>query len=149
MSELLAKFTVPLVMNRNKIKWKPFYLNLNNFISACRLTGLRNALKQRYTKMLESVICNLDPVEGKVKMLYVIHGKSKAKFDIGNVGAVVDKFVCDSLQEYGILEEDNYDHIPIVQFVWGGVDVENPTADVYILRHEPEYSDYQRKPVTD
>lgn len=109
MINYLAKFTVPLVINKNKIKWNPWYLNLNSFISICRLPGQRNNLKQKYSLAIKEYVQHLDPIEGPVKMLYVIHGKDKRKFDLANVGCVVDKFV------------------------WGGVDKEYPTCDVYVL----------------
>jgi hypothetical protein len=145
MIEALAKFTVPLVFNRNKIKYRPFYINLNGFIQASKNTSARNQLKKNYSLIVKDIVKDIEPIKGPVKMIYVIHAKSRAKFDIMNIASVLDKFLCDSLQEYGILEEDNYDYIPNVEVIFGGLDKENPTADVFILPHyQDSRSEYLR-----
>jgi len=132
--DVLAFFSVPLVVNRNKHKWKPFYLNLNNLINLAKNTHSRNQTKKNYTKLIQPIIMGLDEIQGPVKIIYEIYAKSKALFDIGNVGSVVDKFVCDALVSEGVLEDDNIYIIPRVEFVFAGVDVKNPRAEITIIR---------------
>jgi hypothetical protein len=143
--KILAQLTVPLVVNKNKIKIKPFFINLNNFIQISKCPPLRNQIKQRYSDLIAPKLSDLKPIEGTIKIIYVIHGKDARKFDVGNVGAVLDKFFCDCLVKNGILQDDNYDFIKRVEFIWGGICRKNPTADVFILKNEAEeYKDYLR-----
>ena len=54
-----------------------------------------------------------------VTITYTIRPGSKRKFDLSNVGTVVDKFFCDCLVHSGILEDDNYAIVNGVSYVLG------------------------------
>ena len=146
MSKILLKINVPLRFNRNKYKLKWWYINLNNLIQASKNTTFRNQLKQRYSDLIEPKLRHLKPIEGTIKIIYVIHGKDARKFDVGNVGAVLDKFFCDCLVKKGILTDDDHSIIKRVEYVFGGINREDPTADIYILRDEiAEYEGFLRR----
>jgi len=130
----MRRFAVPLVVNRNINKWKPFYLNLNALITVSRFPPQRNQIKKNYKKLIDPILDEIEPIKGPLKIIYTIYAKNRSKFDIGNVGSVVDKFLCDALVDKGILEEDNIDVIKSVEFVFGGVDKDNPRAEVEILK---------------
>jgi len=143
MSEILAKFTVPLKIRKTKTKW--FYLNLNNLIQVSRCFPLRNKLKQDYSRALKPMLESIPRVDCAIKVIYVVHARDRRVFDTSNVGAVVDKFVADSMTAAGIIKDDNYNIIPRVEYIFGGLDIENPTCDVYLIRDDlEEYKQYLR-----
>lgn len=66
------------------------------------------------------------------KISYTIFYPTKRKFDVDNIGAVVGKFTHDALIEAGVLEDDNHTYISDINYVFGGIDKENPRCDVVI-----------------
>jgi len=130
------KFSVPLRVNKNKKSINYFYLNLNNFIQVSKNYILRNNLKQKYSELVRPLLSHLKRIDNQVYIQYTIYGKDAREFDIGNVGAVVDKFLCDVLVKEDVLEDDNYKFLPVVMYRWGGIDRENPRADVLIKEIE-------------
>ena len=58
--------------------------------------------------------------------------KSKRKLDTNNVLSIVDKYFCDVLTESGFWEDDNYNILVETIFKFGGIDKENPRAEVQI-----------------
>jgi len=126
--------------------FKPFYLNLNGLINIAKNTFKRNSIKQRYTYNIREIVKRLPKISCPVKIIFVVHGKNKGLFDVGNVGSVADKFLCDALVKYKIIDEDNYKFVPRVEYIYGGVDVKNPTCDVYIYEdNQSEYSHLLRQ----
>ena len=55
-----------------------------------------------------------------ISLHYTIYTHSKRKFDLMNIGCIVDKYFSDTLVACGILEDDNMDFIPEVTFSFGG-----------------------------
>jgi len=129
----IQRFSVPIFFNKCKTKKSNWFLNLNNYTQASKNTSYRNSLKKKYAEIIRPVIKHLEPIKEPVKIIYTIYRHNKTKFDIGNVGAIVDKFTCDVLVDCGILEDDNYDYVKAVEYVWGGVDKDNPRADIEII----------------
>lgn len=103
-------------MGVKKKKW--FYLNLNSYRNWHYQTS--NKLKQEFKKSIEKQLETLDPIGGKISIVYKIYSQSERRFDIMNIGSVVDKFLCDALQEYDVLKEDNYDHVVSVKYQYAG-----------------------------
>ena len=67
-----------------------------------------------------------------VELTYTIYRSSKRRVDLLNVGSIVDKMVSDAIVLIGILPDDNTDYIKRVTFIDGGVDKQNPRADLII-----------------
>jgi len=130
----IMQFSVPIFFNKCKTKKSNWFLNLNNYTQASKNTSYRNSLKQKYGEIVKPLISHLEPIEGAVKITYTIYRHDGRKFDIGNVGAIVDKFVCDVLVSCNILADDNYDVVKSVEYIWGGIDKDNPRADVVISK---------------
>ena len=53
-------------------------------------------------------------------------------FDLDNIGSVLSKFTHDVLTEAEIIPDDNYQVIRKLTFEFGGIDPENPRAEVTI-----------------
>ena len=129
-------FSVPLRLNKTKRKENWWFLNLNNFIQASRNFSYRNSLKQKYSESIKPCVENLPQIRNKVYIQYTIYGKDARKFDIPNVYTVVDKFLMDVLVKRGVLLEDDYRYYPVGMWRWGGIDRENPRADIVITEIE-------------
>lgn len=126
------KFSMPLRINKNKVKVKWFYLNLNSLIQISRCPPARNAVKQKFTEGMRPMLENHPAIKSPVEITFTIWAKDKRLFDVDNVGSVACKFFQDALVYYGIIEDDNYKHIQKVIYMFGGIDKENPRADVEI-----------------
>lgn len=49
-----------------------------------------------------------------------------------NITTVVDKFLCDALQEYKIIPDDNCNICSLFIDKFGGIDKNNPRVEAYI-----------------
>lgn len=96
-------------------KLKP--LNLNFYRNAHYQT--LNRMKAEFNKSIEPSLKKLPKKLKNVTITYTIRPGSKRKFDLSNVGTVVDKFFCDCLVHSGILEDDNYAIVNGVSYVLG------------------------------
>jgi len=134
MSEVLASFSVPLVVNKYKVKYKPFYMSLNNYTQLAKCPPARNQVKKNYHNLVKPVIEGLGKIDGPVKITYEIFAKDKRVFDIANVGSILDKFLSDALVDEGVLDDDNIYIIPRVEYIFAGIDRKNPRAEVTIIR---------------
>lgn len=108
---------------------KKFRLNLNMY----RNTHYRilNTCKIHYKDMMVPQIEKAPRFE-KIICLYKVFPKSKRHFDVGNVCSIHEKFFEDALVELGKLPDDNTTYIPVVVYVVGEVDKENPRVEIYI-----------------
>lgn len=120
----IASFTVPLKVNKNKVKPNWFFLNMNNFIQISKFPVIRNKVKQQYQLAIAKQIAEVPviPHGAKVAICYHIWMKDKRLTDVGNIGAIVDKFVQDALVEANKLWDDNYQIVREITFVFGGID---------------------------
>lgn len=134
--KILAQFNVPLKINKNKKSIKWWFLNLNNFIQISKFPAIRNAIKQKYQEEIMPILNALPVLKDPVEIIYLIDAKDARLFDISNVGAIVSKFVEDSLVQSGVLPDDNYKVIPSVRYVFNRINRENPVAQVFILAYD-------------
>lgn len=72
------------------------------------------------------------PVFNKITLKLVMYPKTRAKFDVGNIGSIVEKFFLDALVEFGKLEDDNYVFCPTITYTFGEVDKLNPRVEIHI-----------------
>lgn len=79
------------------------------------------------------------PKYNKVELIYTLYPKTKRLCDIGNILSIHDKYLCDALVEFGVLPEDNYNHIPKIQFQFGHIDKDNPRVEIKITEITNEY----------
>ena len=116
---LLLELEVPTVifLHRVKSKDKRVSLNLNTYrnlhyiISNNAKKAFKDAIQEHFTGIR---------VNTSVRLEYVIYSNSKRKFDIMNIGSIVDKFFCDALVETGVLKDDNYNYVQEVSIKYGG-----------------------------
>lgn len=116
--------------NRIGDKKKPFAINMNVFRNASSFlikaadTNFRAYVKESYPELLKLKF-------KEVELQYTIYFGNKRRRDLMNVGAVVDKFLCDALQELGVIDDDNYEVISKVVFI-AEKDIGNERIEVEI-----------------
>lgn len=108
---------------------KDFILNLNHYRNAHQFT-LHKA-KVTYEEMVTPLVVHLPKLD-KVRMSYLLFPKSRQLCDVSNFCSIVDKFFSDTLVSAGILPDDNYEHVIMVAYGFGGIDRDNPRVDVVI-----------------
>jgi len=67
-----------------------------------------------------------------LRFTYTIFPATGRKFDLGNVCSIVQKFTDDALIELGVIKDDSYKVVSEVAYMFGGVDKENPRAELEI-----------------
>jgi len=119
------KYVSPLRVMASKTK--EWILNLNQY----RNTYFRtlNAVKINYKKHMSKQIAE-GPSYNKVACVYTVYPKNKRSFDLGNVCCIHQKFFEDALVELGKLPDDNVARIPMVIYLFGEVDGDNPRVEV-------------------
>jgi hypothetical protein len=68
-----------------------------------------NNVKKKMKALIAEI--GLDFYFKNFKVHYGIYLPDRLKRDVANVGAVVDKFVCDAIVELGYAPDDNYHHL--------------------------------------
>lgn len=130
------KLMSPLKILCSKVR--SWILNLNSY----RNTHYRvlNTCKINYKKYMERQIKKL-PYMDKIACIYTAYNGTKRSFDLGNVCAVHEKFFEDAMVELGKLPDDNINHIPLVIYMYGGLDKDKPRVEIDILELNKETID--------
>lgn len=130
------KLISPLKILCSKVK--DWILNLNSY----RNTHYRvlNTCKINYKKYMEKQIKKL-PTMDKIICIYTAYNGTNRRFDLGNVCAVHEKFFEDALVELGKLPDDNINNIPVVIYLYGGLDRVNPRVDIDVMELNKESID--------
>lgn len=107
-----------------------YRLNLNVYRNTHYHT--LNQAKQLYKDQVAAAIYEqkVQPLEGVLRFDYCVYGKTRRAFDIANVLCVVEKFTDDALIELGIIPEDNFNYLPEVRYIFGGIDKHNPRVEL-------------------
>ena len=127
----MHKVIAPLRVSKSKSKM--FSLNLNGYRNEHQ-HGLNNA-KAEFKRVMTEQIQAL-PVFKVISLTYVFYPKTKHLSDLGNICSVVDKFFADALVELGKLPDDNYLHVPEINFRMGAIDSSNPRVEIIIKEIE-------------
>lgn len=121
-----------LIIPRKTKEDKRVILNFNQYHNWVPI--VRNNYKQQYTEEMYPIISKLPKLSHieliEYKLFYERNGKNP---DTRNITNIVDKFFCDSLVHYGIIEDDNHFIISSTKDTWGGVDKDNPRIEITII----------------
>lgn len=117
---------LPIYLTKGK---KNISLNLNWYRNAYHYT--LNEMKHKFEEVIQADLESL-PVFSSVELTYTLYVKTKRRCDVSNFCCIVDKFFCDALVKAGKLPDDNYEYLPKVNFLMGGVDPLNPRITVTI-----------------
>lgn len=122
-------FHVPIFLTLGGNKKKKYYLNLNNYNTWH--FQVKNNLKKKFKVITIETIRKLVPV-AKCELTYTIFYPTKRKFDLDNVCSIISKFTNDVLSEAQAFPDDNYTVLPRIIYEFGGIDKENPRAEVTV-----------------
>lgn len=127
------KFISPLKILKNKVKH--FILNLNQY----RNTHYRvlNGCKITYKELMKEQILKAKRYD-KAILVYKVFEGSRRRYDLGNVCSIHQKFFEDAFVELGRMEDDSSKFIPIVVYLKGKLDVENPRVEIDVLEFNKE-----------
>ena len=112
-----------------------FIFNRNAFSRVATCTFRRNAIKQNFSEQIGPLVRNLKPFKEPIELIYTLYRGDKRRCDLSNVCSIVDKYFSDVLVKEGVIEDDDYKHIPKVTYLFGGIDKENPRCEVQIEKH--------------
>ena len=127
------KFISPLKILKNKVK--QFVLNLNQY----RNTHYRvlNTCKINYKLHMKAQIKKAKKYN-KAIFVYKVFEGSKRRYDLGNVCSVHQKFFEDAFVEFNKIEDDNSTYIPIVLYLKGNIDRDNPRVEIDVFEYNKE-----------
>ena len=130
-------FKSPLSIGVGKRK---FILNLNQY----RNTHYRisNNAKIKYKEFMKSQITKYKKKLGQSLFIYTVYKGDRRNFDVGNVCAIHQKFFEDALVELGMMDDDKYSIIPMVMFVYGGIDKDNPHVEIEVVEKNKSFRGY-------
>ena len=121
-----------LIIPRKTKEDKRVILNFNQYHNW--VPKVRNNYKQQYTEEMYPIINGLPKLSHieliEYKLFYERNGKHP---DTRNITNLIDKFFCDSLVHYGIIEDDDHFTISSTKDTWGGVDKDNPRVEITII----------------
>jgi len=128
------KITLPLSITipRKTKADKVFVLNLNVYRNAHHM--VMNQAKILWKGIVEAAVNTSVGVvpDRPYRFTYTVYAGNGRKFDVGNVCPAIQKFTDDALIELGIIQDDNYKIIPLIEYRFGGIDKENPRCELEI-----------------
>lgn len=134
------KISLPLRVSYSKNK--KLSLNLNIYRNTHY--QILNKAKVQFAEDIQKQLVNIPKIP-RVALTYIVYPPTSRRLDISNICSIVDKFFSDVLVDRGILEDDNYDFLADIRYLFGCIDRENPRVDVYINPStEPKESNLMR-----
>jgi|APSaa5957512622_1039677.scaffolds.fasta_scaffold14195_2 hypothetical protein len=126
----LLKIILPLTVTIGKTKPKKISLSMNWYRNA-KFYEISN-VKRKFQKIVAELLINEKPLYlQKVNINYKLYFPDKRERDIGNFGAVIDKFLEDALVRLGYLKGDCFKCVKLIKIEFGGID-KNARCEVEI-----------------
>lgn len=126
-------FILPLRVEKSKKKF--FSLNLNQYRNLH--FQVLNKVKVTFSKIFRDRYgYNEGVLTRKAWLKYKIYFPDNRAADLGNIGAIVDKFTSDCLTKEGYIEDDNRRIVKRISFDDGGIDKINPRAELELIEME-------------
>lgn len=104
-----------------KEQW--FYLNLNGFRNLHHFT--KNKVKQKCKEIVREMNLEHIPFDPPYRFVWTLYSYAP-KIDVSNPCSICDKFMTDALVEAGLMDDDNCQWIPAVEYRYGGQDRKDP-----------------------
>ena len=118
-NEYVIRIPSYVYLPRKKSSDKRFNLNLNTYRNAH--FQILNQAKKQFSKDIAGEICCLPYFKNPITINYSVF-LARKNGDVMNVGSVVDKFFCDSLQNFGKIRDDNCKFVVSCTFEFGGIE---------------------------
>ena len=110
---------------------KTFLVNMNWYRNAHHHE--QNEVKHHYNTLVRNAIYGTSIRMSRYKVSYIYHFKSKVS-DLSNICSMMSKFLNDSLQELGIVQNDNVQFLLEEHSYVGDYDKHFPRCDILIER---------------
>lgn len=125
------KIILPLfvVLPRKTKDDRKLWLTLNNYRNW--QFHVSNQAKHIFEEKILNQVIYLNSMKN-IELEYTVFRPDKRKFDLMNVGAVVDKFFQDCLSNLGKIPDDNILYVKKVSFIYGGYDKDNGRVEAII-----------------
>lgn len=120
-----------LTLQRKKVADKRISLNLNVYRNMFH--QISNEAKHKYKEEMTAQIQEMRDLVWPIKIKYRYF--LKVKSDVANIHAVVDKFFCDAIVEFGKIPDDNVDYVVGGSYVFAGYDRKNPRCEITIIEN--------------
>jgi len=116
----MKTFVMPLSIELWKRKKKKYWISLNIYRNLHFIVN--NNLKIEYKKMLKAQLPSSwkERICSPIELTFTYYNPTKRKSDLENFCAIQNKYFQDALVEMGILEDDNYDFIKKIHYIYGG-----------------------------
>lgn len=114
----IIEIKVPIYVDTGKIKKKSRSINLNSYRN-WQFT-LSNNIKKKFKEIIKKDFPVVKKPISMYRLEYYLYLPNKRKADVSNICSIVDKFTNDALVEEGIVEEDNYQHLQDIRFMYDG-----------------------------
>lgn len=115
-----------------KHKGRDFRLNLNDYRNAHYqvLASAKRTFNYLMMKELANIrhVCKFDCIQ----VDYLLYPKTKGRIDGNNIIAVVDKFFMDSLQDMGIISDDDVHHVKCYTWKYFLPDGNGPRIEAHV-----------------
>lgn len=128
----MYKVTMPLAIVWGKGKTTKFTFNLNYYRNAHH--HLVSRAKREYHSMAYDKIfkARIPKLKGQIKVTYVFYARNKGRVDLGNVCSIHDKFFMDALVLSGVIKDDSFYYVPLIEYRFGGIDPIKPRMEIFI-----------------
>lgn len=127
------KFILPLRFHKSKNKM--LSLSLNVFRTAHYQT-LNKGKKEIKAIIKDKYGYGIKQYKAPVMLVYEIFFPDNRDADLGNFGCGVGKFTEDALVELNYLEDDNRKIVKEIRYRDGGIDRQNPRAELSVIELE-------------
>lgn len=107
----------------------PFSLNLNVYRNAHH--HLLDDAKKDFADIVKPRLRDI-PSLVQIRMSFLLYPKTRQPCDVSNICSIVDKFFSDCLVSEKKIPDDNYNHVVMNAYGFGGIDKDNPRVDVVI-----------------
>lgn len=111
---------MPISVEVGVKKKRKIYLNLNLFRNEHH--HVNNNVKKEYARIAHSLLPTLECPMQQIELEYTLYLPNKLKRDISNVLSIVDKSFCDAIVQHNLIEDDNYEYLKKVTYMYGGYD---------------------------
>lgn len=129
MYKIISPLKITLSHKKDGSVGKEFMLNLNNYRNAYFRT--LNQSKIMYKKTIVEQLQDKPRYE-RVAIIYQVFKGDNRRYDIGNVLSIHQKYFEDALVETGKLPDDKADLLPMVIYLKGEIDKENPRVEISV-----------------
>jgi hypothetical protein len=128
---VIIKLPLSVTLPRKTKADKVLYLNLNVYRNTH--PHVLSDAKIAYAEIVaKAVPADFQVAQGPLSFHYTVFPGDGRAFDLSNVCSIIDKFVCDPLQDLGVILNDNYKTIRRVTYEFGAIDRADPRCELEI-----------------